>query len=175
MAGSKVAKAVPPRYPRARYRIPSLCSRTCVDCGALVTSGDGRTKRCPPCNAFQGVLSLRSSVCLVCGRLATSPNGKQRKHCGSPECAKAWLLAYLVKRYRTDIEFRRRAKTKGYRKHLSTLLMEQAFACALCGETITAETPEVDHIVPRSKGGTNDKANLQAACPECNRSKGNRT
>jgi 5-methylcytosine-specific restriction endonuclease McrA len=32
---------------------------------------------------------------------------------------------------------------------------------------------EVDHIVPVSKGGTDDRWNLVPACRECNRSKGN--
>lgn len=30
---------------------------------------------------------------------------------------------------------------------------------------------EVDHIVPRSQGGTSDRANLQGICVECHRAK----
>ena len=65
----------------------------------------------------------------------------------------------------------------GYQRWRGTLLMEQAFACALCGETITAKTAHVDHIVPVSKWpegkpGLNSKKNLQAACPACNLRKG---
>src|SRR5260370_694474 len=33
---------------------------------------------------------------------------------------------------------------------------------------------EIDHIIPRSKGGTNDEANLRLSCPLCNRSKADR-
>jgi len=33
---------------------------------------------------------------------------------------------------------------------------------------------EIDHSVPRSKGGTDHRNNLYAACISCNRSKGNR-
>ena len=36
--------------------------------------------------------------------------------------------------------------------------------CQLCGATKEQERLEVDHIVPRSKGGTNDPDNLQVLC-----------
>jgi hypothetical protein len=34
---------------------------------------------------------------------------------------------------------------------------------------------EIEHIVPLSRGGSNDESNLWLACPLCNRHKGNRT
>ena len=46
--------------------------------------------------------------------------------------------------------------------------------CQLCGATKEQERLEVDHIVPRSKGGTNDPDNLQVLCAPCNRGKSNR-
>ena len=46
--------------------------------------------------------------------------------------------------------------------------------CQLCGATREQERLEVDHIVPRSKGGTNDPDNLQVLCAPCNRGKSNR-
>ena len=46
--------------------------------------------------------------------------------------------------------------------------------CQLCGATKERERLEVDHIVPRSKGGTNDPDNLQVLCAPCNRGKSNR-
>ena len=46
--------------------------------------------------------------------------------------------------------------------------------CQLCGATKEQERLEVDHIVPRSKGGTNDPGNLQVLCAPCNRGKSNR-
>jgi diadenosine tetraphosphate (Ap4A) HIT family hydrolase len=42
----------------------------------------------------------------------------------------------------------------------------------LCGATKKERRLEVDHIKPRSKGGTNDPSNLQALCYQCNRAKG---
>jgi 5-methylcytosine-specific restriction endonuclease McrA len=46
--------------------------------------------------------------------------------------------------------------------------------CALCGATSKERRIEVDHIVPRSLGGSNHISNLQALCDECNRGKSNR-
>ncbi len=44
--------------------------------------------------------------------------------------------------------------------------------CAYCG-TVKAERYETDHIVPRSRGGTDRASNLVVACQECNIAKGN--
>jgi predicted restriction endonuclease len=41
--------------------------------------------------------------------------------------------------------------------------------CAYCGET---ENLTLDHITPRSKGGTDRVTNVLCACKECNTSKG---
>ena len=46
--------------------------------------------------------------------------------------------------------------------------------CALCGITKDDSPIDVDHIKPRSKGGSNDLSNLQALCYRCNRGKGNK-
>lgn len=41
--------------------------------------------------------------------------------------------------------------------------------CRVCGAT---EHVTIDHIVPRSRGGTNAPENLQVLCGYCNRRKG---
>jgi hypothetical protein len=49
--------------------------------------------------------------------------------------------------------------------------------CVLCGaapDVDSAVRLHVDHIVPRSKGGSNDMSNLQVLCAECNLGKSNR-
>jgi diadenosine tetraphosphate (Ap4A) HIT family hydrolase len=43
--------------------------------------------------------------------------------------------------------------------------------CALCGATKNERPLDVDHIIPRSRGGKNELANLQVLCSKCNRSK----
>lgn len=45
--------------------------------------------------------------------------------------------------------------------------------CALCAATKEESPLDVDHIIPRSRGGKNELANLQVLCSKCNRSKRN--
>src|SRR3954465_3676433 len=44
--------------------------------------------------------------------------------------------------------------------------------CQYCGSTKAG--PTVDHVIPRSRGGKSVWENIVAACPPCNRRKGNR-
>jgi 5-methylcytosine-specific restriction endonuclease McrA len=48
------------------------------------------------------------------------------------------------------------------------------YSCQYCG-VVHPPDLEVDHIVPRSRGGSNRPDNLVAACHSCNAEKGNRT
>ncbi len=54
------------------------------------------------------------------------------------------------------------------------VLMESDGRCALCGATKNERPLDVDHIKPRSKGGSTTRENLQVLCAKCNRSKGNK-
>jgi ATP adenylyltransferase len=45
--------------------------------------------------------------------------------------------------------------------------------CQLCGILAKERPIDVDHIIPRSRGGKTELANLQALCSKCNRSKRN--
>lgn len=51
------------------------------------------------------------------------------------------------------------------------VLMRDGFKCKYCGKTGDEKQLEVDHIIPRSRGGTNALVNLVTACFECNRGK----
>ena len=46
--------------------------------------------------------------------------------------------------------------------------------CELCGVPAEERALEVDHIVPRRYGGSDDRSNLQALCWRCNANKGAR-
>ena len=43
-----------------------------------------------------------------------------------------------------------------------------AFACTYCGRRAPDVELTVDHVIPKSKGGTDDDENLTAACRDCN-------
>lgn len=42
----------------------------------------------------------------------------------------------------------------------------------LCPQRVVPITFEIDHLIPRSKGGSDDESNLWLSCPLCNRYKG---
>ncbi len=54
------------------------------------------------------------------------------------------------------------------------VLKEAQFHCELCGVSADVRALEVDHIVPRTLGGTDDPSNLQALCYSCNSMKRDR-
>jgi 5-methylcytosine-specific restriction endonuclease McrA len=57
----------------------------------------------------------------------------------------------------------------------SRILARDRFRCQYCGVKGTAFDLTVDHILPRSRGGRTEPANLCAACKPCNQRKGDRT
>lgn len=54
------------------------------------------------------------------------------------------------------------------------VLKKSAFHCELCGVSADQKALEVDHIVPRNKGGSDEPHNLQALCFSCNAMKRDR-
>ncbi len=71
---------------------------------------------------------------------------------------------------RTDL-----GKLPNYRTHRHRLYGEQEGICNGCDTHFPFRIMEVDHILPRSKGGTDHFDNLQLLCSHCNRSKGGKT
>lgn len=92
--------------------------------------------------------------------------------------------------YQSGLNRRRKANEKlvaamheqlgiGGRIHSSDItrylaIQRQNGQCLYCGDSITYDTMELDHIVPRSgMGSTNTRENLAAVCHPCNQSKTN--
>ena len=71
---------------------------------------------------------------------------------------------------RTDL-----GKLPNYRTHRHRLYGEQEGVCAGCSTHFPFRVMDVDHMLPRSRGGTDAPDNLQLLCSGCNRSKGNKT
>ena len=67
-------------------------------------------------------------------------------------------------------------KTTNIRKHLDFLLEKQHGMCGICYKPLPYPPDggkvHVDHIIPVSVGGTDDRENLQATHAECNLEKG---
>lgn len=60
------------------------------------------------------------------------------------------------------------SRTAEWKQIRLAVLARDNHVCQICK---AAQANEVDHIVPRSKGGSDDPSNLQAACDPCNRKK----
>lgn len=59
---------------------------------------------------------------------------------------------------------------------LRALVFERdGWHCVYCQDPITLRSGHADHVLPRSRGGADEAANLVASCRPCNLSKGART
>ena len=54
------------------------------------------------------------------------------------------------------------------------VLRRDSSQCVCCGRKPPEVSLEVDHMIPFSKGGSNDLSNLQTLCFDCNRGKSDR-
>jgi 5-methylcytosine-specific restriction endonuclease McrA len=59
--------------------------------------------------------------------------------------------------------------TQKYRTLRKLILSRDSYICWMCGGRATV----VDHLVPASRGGTDEPENLAAACAHCNNRKQN--
>ena len=69
----------------------------------------------------------------------------------------------------SQVELRR------YRSYKHTLFGLQEGKCNGCEVLFPFRNMTIDHILPRSRGGTDDPDNLQLLCAACNSTKSNRT
>lgn len=54
------------------------------------------------------------------------------------------------------------------------VLKRDGYTCQYCGRQTPNVVLEVDHVIPRCEGGTDEMMNLVTSCWECNRGKGGR-
>ena len=66
-----------------------------------------------------------------------------------------------------DAEFRTTRRNRIWHEH--------GGRCVYCGLEAPDEEQTLDHIVPRSKGGTSSQDNLRPCCRNCNTKKADRT
>jgi hypothetical protein len=117
--------------------------------------------------------------CIVCGVYVIPKNMNQKRTC-SEFCKKKY-----AKGTSGGNIHRKRAKLYGceYEPFNPLKVFERdKWKCQLCGKKLNSkdrgkindEAPELDHIIPMSKGGEHSRRNTQCACRRCNMIKGNR-
>lgn len=77
---------------------------------------------------------------------------------------------------RGDAIWAHRRKSSGYVPGTARyeILKRAKFRCELCGVSAHEKALEVDHILPRNQGGSDEEHNLQALCYSCNATKRDR-
>ncbi len=111
------------------------------------------------------VCSLRRAIALVLsGKAEILENGRGEVRTPSRvfPCPSVIRLRYVVRRPPRRLRLTKRE-----------ILRRDHYTCQYCGRSSPQLT--VDHVIPRHRGGQHTWENLVAACPACNRRKGNRT
>ncbi len=87
---------------------------------------------------------------------------------------KSRLVAFIEKRGKSVYSHRR--KSTGYISGTIRyeVLKRAKFRCELCGISAGEKALEVDHILPRNHGGSDDISNFQSLCYSCNAMKRDR-
>jgi hypothetical protein len=67
-------------------------------------------------------------------------------------------------------ERREHRRIRGYRR--LRIIERDGSTCGLCGAVVAPDELDIDHIVPVSRGGSDEDDNLQVAHASCNRRKG---
>jgi len=67
-----------------------------------------------------------------------------------------------------------RGEQYGYENIKMYVRARDRYTCQYCGQRFPHNL-EVDHIIPRSRGGTTVPSNLVVSCRDCNQKKGNKT
>ena len=65
-----------------------------------------------------------------------------------------------------------RGKMFGYADKKAYLLEREQRCCIYCGTHASKAKMEIEHVIPRSRGGTDSLNNLVLSCHECNQAKG---
>ena len=81
------------------------------------------------------------------------------------------------KAYNSDIQAKgyQQGRNYGWRHFRDRLLYEAKHTCQYCYGASGSRILELDHVIPRSQGGTDNEDNLVVACRKCNQDKGNLT
>jgi 5-methylcytosine-specific restriction endonuclease McrA len=64
---------------------------------------------------------------------------------------------------------------KTYKLSKKNILIRDRYTCQYCKQTVSDRSLTIDHIIPKSRGGSSRWENLVTACKRCNSIKADRT
>lgn len=162
----------------SRFKYKSIC----IQCGHEYFHSSKKQLFCScKCNSLHKSNGLISGVrkCACCGEskdisvFKKYPDGKIKSYC--PDCTKSKDNAR---------NYKRRNHTIVINSNLDILAVFRKYKwiCQDCGcstpkelrGTFLPNSPELDHIIPISKGGEHTYRNVQLLCRKCNLKKGNK-
>jgi 5-methylcytosine-specific restriction endonuclease McrA len=104
----------------------------------------------------------RESV-LAAGRRAYANGGHERQ--------RARLARKKADFFRWRVQFIQRHNPAITAAQIEALWDQQEGRCGLTGRPLIKEQAELDHVIPRTRGGSSDLENLRWVCVEANRAK----
>ena len=178
----------------ARREARTRRTRACRVCSQPFIYGNSRRRICSPeCitqraraqwrKVYRRRHALQPRLCREC-RETFKPTRGTHRFC-SPDCQRR-RRRRNAKRTRRIYKAVRRARTRGAEaEHIDPIAVftRDRWRCQLCGcptpkrlrGQMVDRAPELDHIVPLSRGGAHTWANTQCACRKCNGEKNNKT
>lgn len=149
-------------------------NNVCANCGQQFVTRQGETRMCsdPICQYVRTRGSNHSRIytktCMWCSRPFITSQPSQVR-C-SAACVKQWATAH------------KGDNPRPWRVHAMHVYNRDSWVCHLCGlPTLKAwdpndidHSPSLDHIIPRSKGGSDDPSNLATAHFRCNARRSNK-
>lgn len=155
------------------HRKKKYCSRYCANVAhghaRPPTSPIGESRLCENCGC---AFTMKAS-----NQIACSDKCRARLYrcseAGKAAQAKRNAFKRAITRYSPDAD----------KIDVWAVFEHDGWRCQICGKhtpknrrsTNYSNAPELDHRVPLSRGGRHTYANVQCACRDCNRSKGNRS
>lgn len=181
---------------RTRGAAPRV-GRTCIQCAATFKANNAEQRTCSHecARAYRAAHKpapepklpkpsrVYFPVCKGCGRVFCARSAAKR-WC-SYRCQVNDVAERINSLYALACDMKRPGESRAWRKVLLGYLVERdGDRCGICRKRVDLSLrsgtrgnpmgPSVDHIVPRSQGGSDDLTNLRLAHWKCNNRRGNR-
>jgi len=92
---------------------------------------------------------------------------------------KGGLIGYLIQQELEKFGWSGEVKIEQPRSEVAQLAERDGWDCHYCSQPLSGKPdrphPHVDHVIPKSRGGSESLGNKVLSCPTCNCSKGART